>query len=63
MESCSDIDVVHQQLASRLEGLSVSAHDRTRKMVNYACEKAKSEETLVEACSDIDVQIVRYTWG
>ncbi|KAI3485363.1 hypothetical protein L1887_51382 [Cichorium endivia] len=33
----------------------------TRKMVNYALSGAKPEETLVEARSDTDVQIVRLT--
>ena len=42
-------------------GLSKSADVRTRKMVNYL-RRAKSGETLVEARSDTDVQIVRYTW-
>ena len=36
-------------------------------MVNYACEgqsqgRAKSGETLMEARSGTDVQIVRHTW-
>ncbi|KAL5696918.1 hypothetical protein ACHQM5_031224 [Ranunculus cassubicifolius] len=32
-------------------------------MVNYCLSGAKPEETLVEARSDTDVQIVRLTWS
>jgi len=40
---------------------SVSTFARTRKVVNYACEETNSGETLMEACSGTDVQIVRCT--
>ena len=46
---------------SCVESLSVSSYVRTRKMVNYACEEVSSGETLMEACSGTDVQIVRRT--
>ena len=42
--------------------LRMSIFVRTRKMVNYAGERQTQGETLMEACSDTDVQIVRYTW-
>ena len=31
-------------------------------MVNYACEGQSQGETLMEARSGTDVQIVRHTW-
>ena len=43
-------------------GLSMSIFVRTRKMVNYACGGQTQGETLMEAHSDTDVQIVRHTW-
>lgn len=43
-------------------GLSYSISARTRKMVNYAWIRVKSEETLMEARSDTDVQLVRQIW-
>ena len=42
-------------------GLTMSASVRTRKMVNYAFE-GQTQEILMEARSDADVQIVRHTW-
>ena len=41
---------------------SFSIYHKTRKMVNYAWIREKSEETLMEARSDTDVQIVRQIW-
>jgi len=48
--------------SSMAEGLCVGSYVRTRKMVNYAREEVNPGETLAEACSDTDVQIVRHTW-
>ena len=47
---------------SILRSLSMSMPVRTRKMVNYASEGQTQGKTLMEACSDTDVQIVRCTW-
>ena len=43
-------------------GLSMSISVRTRKMVKLCLRTLKSGETLMEARSDTDVQIVRHTW-